>query len=276
MDPVFQRMGAISSLLINLKKINYDTSQYILFFRGHYNRKYDSIPSIYRKDEETGNALYINKEHSLIKELIRACPQDFTSCQSAFEELVKMQHYNLPTRLLDITTNPLVALFFACWQSDTEKSVNVDGEVIVYLVKRDEIKYFDSDSVSVLANLARRPITFDIDNKEEVDRLLFEIRREKPYFENYIQGNDDVNRVICVKPKLSNPRIIRQDGAFFLFGINKLKSNSALLSTTMHHMIVKKENKLEILNDLEVLGIKESALFPEIDKVSHFLSKQGF
>jgi len=38
-----------------------------------------------------------------------------------------MQHYGIPTRLLDITSNPLVALFFACIEFP-----KVDGEVIFF------------------------------------------------------------------------------------------------------------------------------------------------
>ena len=41
-------------------------------------------------------------------------PQSFSECKSALDYLVQMQHYGLPTRLLDMTTNPLVALYFAC------------------------------------------------------------------------------------------------------------------------------------------------------------------
>lgn len=59
-----------------------------------------------------------------------------------------MQHYGVPRRLLDITTNPLVVLYFAC----TNDSKN-NGEVIV--LKSCEIKCFDDDEVLILSCLSK-------------------------------------------------------------------------------------------------------------------------
>ncbi|SEI56690.1 FRG domain-containing protein [Allopseudospirillum japonicum] len=123
---------------------------YEVFYRGHSNKKqYKLEPSLFRKDEK-GNYLYKDNEHILYRELLVSNSADFQSDIYTLDRLVRMQHYSLPTRLLDITSNPLIALYFAC-----KSSIDEEGEVIIFSIKREDIKYFDSDLASCIANLAR-------------------------------------------------------------------------------------------------------------------------
>jgi len=194
-----------------------------------------------------------------------------------------MQHYSLPTRLLDITSNPLVALFFACKE---ETPMNEDGELFRFEIKEDELKYYDSDTVSVVSNIARRPHDFSIQSikglanstfnkKGEIQYLLHEIRSEKPHFSAVIDSKH-IEMVFCVKPKLDNPRIIRQEGAFFIFGISDDKTKCAKFDFIYESYIISKSEKQKILNQLEALGINESTLFPEIDHVAKHLKDKYF
>lgn len=274
-------IGSIKTFIDVLSNITDEISDdEILFYRGHSNESYQLIPGIYRDSSEYLN---IENEDSLFKELIRICPNDFRSCHSTFEKLVKMQHYDLPTRLLDISTNPLVALFFACCSNE-----KIDGNVFIFRVKKDHVRYYDSDAVSVVANLAKRPVSFKIPtmssapdsaeyieefNKEEdILYLLHEIKYEKPHFINAIRLSD-LEKVFCVKPMLDNPRIIRQSGAFFLFGIKEEKRKVADFSFSYEKLTINGKDKDKILKNLESLGISEGSLFPEIDKVSHYLKE---
>lgn len=270
------RVGSVRTFLDAIEKL--DRSGVTSFlYRGHPSFTYSLTPCIYRDANWTQN------EDIMFKELVLRCPNDFSSLASTFQTLVKMQHYGLPTRLLDLTANPLVALYFAC---DSADPPNESGEVVAFSVPTTEMKYYDSDTVSVISNIARRPSDFEVppvnlskhsfNETPAIRYLLHEIKQEKPYFEPEIV-REHLESVICVKPKMENPRIVRQDGAFFLFGVSGVKQNCAsvppryVASGGSKRIIVIASEKRRIRSQLESLGISKGTVYPEIDRVAEFL-----
>jgi len=248
---------------------------YEVFYRGHSSKKkYKLEPSLSRKDDD-GNYLYRDNEHILYKELLVSNSADFQSDVYTLDSLVRMQHYSLPTRLLDITSNPLIALYFAC-----KTSPKADGEVIIFSMKRKDVKYFDSDVASCIANLARLPkvekntIKFDNDSfndQPSVKRLLQLIRQEKPFFEPEIIP-EDLRKVICVKGKQSNARISSQSGAFLLFGLDAVFDEKGTNEITVSRITI--TNKEGILQELDLLNINESTVFPYIENSAKYVAEK--
>lgn len=279
-----QRVGAISTYLQRLEEIERQPGKF-LFFRGHSKMSFKLGPKVYR------NAGWIANEAEMFKDLVLRCPDDFANGLSTLESLVKMQHYGLPTRLMDITSNPLVALYFAC---EVHKDDDEDGEVIVFGFSNSDAKYFDSDTVSVLANLCRRPADFEVPNAPLMDGLTEDVRvetikrfnaeraitlllhdvgQDKPHFKPGILPVD-LGRVLCVKTKLDNPRIVRQEGAFLLYGCAGKKQNPAELPehSILGRIAINSDQKKDLLRHLETLGVSKATLFPEIDDVASFIT----
>jgi hypothetical protein len=252
------------------------------FFRGHSDASYELTPSLLRK-WENGDWMFMPSEDRLCKELLIAHYDEFQGDQYCFDRLVRMQHYGLPTRLLDISSNPLVALFFAC--SGRKDQSELDGEVIVFKVKSHLVKYFDSDTVSCLSNLSnltyaqKNEIDLGLDKDafnvtDVLGKLLHHIKSEKGFFEGRIIP-DDLRSIICVKAKRTNTRIKSQSGAFLLFGHEAALPDAGQDGIEIARVTI--QNKPHILEQLDRININATTVYPSIQETAvHLRDKHQF
>ena len=135
-----------------IKEESIDLDDYEIFYRGE-NKFYESTtPSIFRED-------LLKNEHNIFRELELRYPIIFDNTKTTIDKLSIMQHYRLPTRLLDFTTNPLLALYMAI---DTDDYIKFCPTIKIVAVKKDKIKYYDSDTVSVFANFSKIDDSFNV------------------------------------------------------------------------------------------------------------------
>ncbi len=286
----------------NNLKGTYFNDDYVFYFRGEGNNSWKLSPYIMRK----GKAVLRNKEGEMLLDLMSRRPEDFIGATSALSQWVIAQHHGLKTRLLDITRNPLVALFHACEHpSDSSgKILFCNGILHVFVVPKSIVKTFDSDAVSVVTNLAKLPrseqdrlmgklvrlgetpsieeLILDRTNKyfHIMDRLYHYIRQEKPHFKERIDIRDFF-RVFVVEPQQSFERIRVQSGAFLISGFHGrfetdeiLKSNK---NTPVYHhyrMTVPADSKDKILDELKFLNITREVLFPGLDEAAKAIVKR--
>ena len=210
------------------------------YFRGEAADFGEIRPSVMRKSPDDGTYEFRDHESDMLIELITALPEPFERMTSSFARLALARHHGLPTRLLDITRNPLVALFNACrTHVDNNTGAICDGILHVFLVSRKMILPFNSDTVDIVASFAMlsRPEQDRLLSKRE--RALSSVRNNVVtesisygYRETYDRlirltdgGSSQIDdlidprhlfRVFVVEPQQSFERVKNQSGAFLM------------------------------------------------------------
>lgn len=238
----------ISSLADYLEVFDplYSKPDDIYWFRGHANKDWTLCPSALRPADEGERTRAINSiaefRHRLEYRLPKApLPKE------KFKWLQIAQHYGLPTRLLDWTQSPAVALYFACQEE------NHDGAIYVINPRN-------------LNRVSKPDAEFDIVDPDEHEAIL------NPYLALDGKSRARGLKTIAVKPTWNSERIILQQGMFTLHGV-EFDLNSTQVPSLMGVQILRK-HKQRLLHQLERIGIAETVIFPEPEHVCHFLKQR--
>ena len=232
-----------------------------VFFRGQSEEFEFIIPSIFRDTK------HIENEHELIKEAEISYPLEIQKMKYQFDKLALMQHYGLPTRILDITTNALVALYFA-----VSENKDKDGVVYLFNKKTNKKEVLTSKSIpvitkTVLANLTYKEkllldLTFrKIENKEIllssfrkvnyrilpiIEKIYDTIKMDIGFVPTNIKISDFYG-LNFVTPLEVDERIIRQNAMFMIFGLDGIYNShkEGLKQLKVNNELIKKREIVE-------------------------------
>lgn len=291
------KIASVEDMLRIVRGIDalYD-DEVVIYFRGEALGSWQLTPSVMRQG-------YAAFESDMLLDLASKRPEEFNETSTALEQWVLAQHHELKTRFLDITRNPLVALFFACCDPVHAED---DGMLHVFVVPKDLVKRFNSDTVAVIANLAkltkgeqdlllgklteteprsheqaiatisdrvRRLTGHGVSRvREAMDRLYQLIQDEKPHFRDQIDIRD-LYRVMVIEPQHSPERIRAQSAAFLASAFHQrfereevLRWNENLPVYAHYSVPIMGEAKGTIAKDLQLLGFTRETLFPSLDE----------
>lgn len=277
----------VSCLCEYLRYVNIlATGKSRLFYRGHGNSSYFLKPGTHRDKLVDEKTIILDYEHF--------APAHDLKREKDIDMLIDMQHYEIPTRLLDWSLSPLYALFFACYDELGTNNEN-DAEVFIF----DPWKY---NNLIIDYKSKPHPKIHDIHiyarvllakgyNLTEVNNAVF-----KKYDYKSLT-NADLKLPFAMVGDYHNPRNQSQKGTFTIQGsderdiisllheykdfpseFSSIYSDKNNIEDILKIIRIPSSAKKRILEELNILNIHPYSIYPDPHGMSRYLKSnpQGF
>lgn len=211
--------------------------------------------------------------------------------QTAWEELAIAQHHGLPTRFMDWTTNPLVALYFATRQTEKDKD-GAPMDSAVYVLISNPKRYADlrrgqaaqvkpvgdaatesaaepeDDAYAEFGTDDAMPLAATADTTAATDGA--ELSTDVGPLE--LPTPFKISENIIYDPPHVSPRIRAQDGVLLACW----QPMKPLDEKDYLEIVIKQAAHEDIRRRLDQYGVFDKQLFPDLDGIAKWLKYRAF
>ena len=250
-----------AEVLAGIEKFQASTD--VAWYRGCSKVGYDLLPKIARRSVGVRKFEDVRPDENRMFREFRERSSPFVSnhTDDEWDNMFVMQHYGVPTRLLDWSESPFVALYFAL---HPRKGGYIEDPV-VWMVKPEawnmSVMPIPDDEEKILDKTHRRLGDYGFGRE-------FERYRDEP---------------LMMRGSYNSPRIIAQRGCFTIFGKkfqrlqDYVNENDDIASETLQSIVIDKAKAADIFTSLLRKGITETFVYPDMEGLSlEVTRKHGF
>lgn len=221
-----------------------------IWYRGVTDTKHKLVPRLYRNDNNVEKLIDIEEQMAnwFYARSIPFCAREF---ENPWEKLFFMQHYGVPTRLLDWTENPFIALYFALKPEQNKERTNAAVWVL------DPCQW----NKAATKNIGSYEEIFYKDDKHGV---LTGYKLGAPFAGELLP--------VALFGSHNSYRIAAQRGVFTVFGFQKdpmeesfREQKQGFSGNSLAKFTILAEHAPAIFTSLLSMGITESTILPDLD-----------
>lgn len=273
---IIKSVGEYLEEIIKRPQGNEKGRMYFQWYRGHADKEWELIPKVQRNFEGT-------EEELLRRE--RYYTNDFQARASVFRSsalpigeygkwLTLMQHYGLPTRLLDWSRSPLVALYFAVSDDNQEdkdgcvwiltpgklnESQRLEKPSVIDGKRYDNVYIYNTEHKTIATMIYPAFRRWKLSSNPEVITL------EDKKFDHRFKALSD--KIAACYPTEADGRVYNQFAAFTVHNTMKklidICNDSTLCRITIPH-----QYKERLREELFICGISQSYIFPDLEHLA--------
>lgn len=219
------------------------------WFRGHKSTNWPLLPSVRRGCSPQQERYMANEFYMRARTRYGSCPaaDDWASW------LTLMQHYGLPTRLLDWTRSPLVAAFFA-----THDHYGVRHEI-------------GGEGAAIWALQPQ-----DMNESEGFEAVFYPLNAKTltSLVRSAIKTDECPDKVAAALPLEFDSRMLVQQSAFTIHGSASPLESRENAERWLRKFIIPQTAARDIAIQVDVLGCEPQELFPDLDHLSNELTRR--